>query len=61
MARLHEQHLGVEVRGILEKLMLELMYEIPSSEDVASVKITRSVVRDDGKPIIRRKEKQAAA
>ncbi|HVK58194.1 MAG TPA: ATP-dependent Clp protease ATP-binding subunit ClpX [Candidatus Kapabacteria bacterium] len=49
------------LRGILEKLMLELMYEIPSSEDVASVKITRSVVRDEGKPIIRRKEKQAAA
>ena len=49
------------LRGILEKLMLELMYEIPSSDDVASVKITRSVVRDDGKPIIRRKEKQAAA
>jgi ATP-dependent protease Clp ATPase subunit len=37
------------------------MYEIPSSDDVASVKITRSVVRGDGKPIIRRKEKQAAA
>jgi ATP-dependent Clp protease ATP-binding subunit ClpX len=49
------------LRGILEKLMLDLMYEIPSSDDVASVKITRSVVRDEGKPIIRRKEKQAAA
>ena len=49
------------LRGILEKLMLDLMYEIPSSDDVASVKITRSVVRGDGKPIIRRKEKQAAA
>ena len=49
------------LRGILERLMLDLMYEIPSSDDVASVKITRSVVRDEGKPIIRRKEKQAAA
>ena len=49
------------LRGILEKLMLDLMYEIPSCDDVASVKITRSVVRGDGKPIIRRKEKQAAA
>jgi ATP-dependent Clp protease ATP-binding subunit ClpX len=49
------------LRGILEKLMLDLMYEIPSSDDIASVKITRSVVRDEGKPIIRRKEKQAAA
>jgi ATP-dependent Clp protease ATP-binding subunit ClpX len=49
------------LRGILEKLMLDLMYEIPGAEDVASVKITRSVVRDEAKPIIRRKEKQAAA
>ena len=49
------------LRGILEKLMLDLMYEIPSSDDIASVKITRSVVREEGKPIIRRKEKQAAA
>jgi len=49
------------LRGILEKLMLDLMYDIPSSEDIVSVKITRSVVRDEGKPIIRRKEKQAAA
>jgi ATP-dependent Clp protease ATP-binding subunit ClpX len=49
------------LRGILEKLMLELMYEIPSSDDAASVKITRNVVRDEAKPIIRRKEKQAAA
>jgi ATP-dependent protease Clp ATPase subunit len=38
-----------------------LMYEIPSSEDIASVKITRAVVREEAKPIIRRKEKQAAA
>ena len=49
------------LRGILEKLMLDLMYEIPSAEDIASVKITRGVVRDESKPIIRRKEKQAAA
>ena len=49
------------LRCILEKLMLDLMYEIPSSEDIASVKITRAVVREEGKPIIRRKEKQAAA
>ncbi len=49
------------LRGILEKLMLDLMYEIPASDDIASVKITRAVVREEAKPIIRRKEKQAAA
>ncbi len=49
------------LRGILERLMLDLMYEIPGAEDIASVKITRAVVRDEGKPIIRRKENKAAA
>jgi ATP-dependent Clp protease ATP-binding subunit ClpX len=49
------------LRGILERLMLDLMYEIPGAEDIVSVKITRGVVRDDAKPIIRRKENKAAA
>jgi ATP-dependent Clp protease ATP-binding subunit ClpX len=49
------------LRGILEKLMLDVMYEIPSSEDIASVKITRGVVRDEVKPLVRRKENKAAA
>jgi len=49
------------LRGLLEKLMLDLMYDIPGSEDVASVKITRAVVRDEAKPLIRRKENKAAA
>lgn len=49
------------LRGILERLMLDVMYEIPSAEDVASVKITRAAVRGEVKPLIRRKEKQAAA
>jgi ATP-dependent Clp protease ATP-binding subunit ClpX len=49
------------LRGLLERLMLDLMYDIPGAEDIASVKITRAVVRDEGKPIIRRKENKAAA
>ena len=49
------------LRGILERLMLDVMYEIPGADDVASVKITRAVVRDESKPLNRRKEKQAAA
>lgn len=49
------------LRGILERLMLDVMYEIPGADDVASVKITSAVVRDQTKPLIRRKEKQAAA
>ena len=49
------------LRGILEKLMLDLMYEIPSSDDVLSIKVTRPVVLEEAKPIVRRKQDQAAA
>jgi ATP-dependent Clp protease ATP-binding subunit ClpX len=49
------------LRGLLERLMLDVMYEVPSSEDVLSVKITKPVVTGDSKPILRRKQDQAAA
>ncbi len=49
------------LRGLLEKVMLDLMYEIPGSDDILSVKITRPVVLDEAKPIIRRKQDQVAA
>lgn len=49
------------LRGILEKLMLDVMYEVPGSDDIVAVKITRPVVLDQAKPIIRRRENQAAA
>ena len=49
------------LRGILEKLMLDVMYEIPGQEDVLSVKITGPVVLEESKPLIRRKQDQAAA
>jgi ATP-dependent Clp protease ATP-binding subunit ClpX len=49
------------LRTLLEKLMLDVMYEIPTSDDIVSVKITRPVVRGETKPIIRRKQDQAAA
>jgi ATP-dependent Clp protease ATP-binding subunit ClpX len=49
------------LRGILEKLMLEVMYDIPGRDDIVSVKITRPVVLEESKPLIRRKQDQAAA
>jgi ATP-dependent Clp protease ATP-binding subunit ClpX len=49
------------LRGLLERLMLDIMYEIPTSSDVVSVKITRQVVRGETKPLVRRKQDQAAA
>jgi ATP-dependent Clp protease ATP-binding subunit ClpX len=49
------------LRSLLEKLMLDVMYEVPSSEDVLHVNITHSVVTGESKPLIRRKHGRAAA
>ena len=49
------------LRGILEGLMLDIMYEVPGSDDILAVKITRSVVLNEAKPLFRRKQDQAAA
>jgi ATP-dependent Clp protease ATP-binding subunit ClpX len=49
------------LRTLLEKLMLDVMFEIPTSDDITGVKITRAVVLGETTPIIRRKTDQAAA
>jgi ATP-dependent Clp protease ATP-binding subunit ClpX len=49
------------LRGILEKIMLDVMYEVPGADDIIAVKITRPVVLDQAKAIIRRRQDQAAA
>lgn len=49
------------LRSLLERLMLEVMYEIPGAADICEVKITRAVVLGDEKPLIRRKQGKAAA
>ena len=49
------------LRSLLEKLMLDVMFEVPSSDDILHVKITKPVVTGDAKPIIRRKADQKAA
>ncbi len=49
------------LRSILEKLMLDIMYDVPNNKDIASVTITGEAVLGTGKPIIRNREKQAAA
>jgi ATP-dependent Clp protease ATP-binding subunit ClpX len=49
------------LRGLLEKLMLDVMYDIPGDDDIAAVKITRPVVSGKSKPLIRRKTDKAAA
>ena len=49
------------LRSLLEKLMLDLMYDAPDRSDFVHVKITRPVVLGESKPIIRRKQDQEAA
>ena len=49
------------LRSLLEKLMLELMYEIPSRDDIAEVTINRAVVEGARDPLIRKKQSKEAA
>src|SRR6266850_3709831 len=49
------------LRSLLEKLMLDVMYEVPSSDDILQIHITQQVVRGNSKPVIRRKQNRAAA
>jgi ATP-dependent Clp protease ATP-binding subunit ClpX len=49
------------LRGLIEKLMLDVMYEAPDGGDIIHVKITRPVVRGESQPIVRRKQDQKAA
>ncbi len=49
------------LRALLEKLMLDVMFEIPDNEDILGVTITQPVVLGEIKPIFRRRQNQAAA
>lgn len=49
------------LRSLLEKLMMELMYEIPSRDDIAEVTINRAVVTGEQEPILRKKQSKDAA
>ena len=49
------------LRALLERLMLDVMYEIPGDRDIQSVKITAAVARGEAAPLITRKADKAAA
>jgi ATP-dependent Clp protease ATP-binding subunit ClpX len=49
------------LRGLIEKLMLDVMYDVPESSDILDIKITKAAVLGDSKPIIRRKQDAEAA
>ena len=49
------------LRSLLERLMLDLMYEVPSRDDIAEVTINRGVVEGKREPLIRKKQSKDAA
>ncbi|MFN0067590.1 MAG: ATP-dependent Clp protease ATP-binding subunit ClpX [Limisphaerales bacterium] len=49
------------LRGIMERVMLEQMFEIPGATDIAAVTVNAAVVRGEVPPIITRREASAAA
>ncbi len=49
------------LRALLERLMLDVMYDVPSNGDIAGIKITSAVVAGESKPVVRRKSDKAAA
>jgi ATP-dependent Clp protease ATP-binding subunit ClpX len=48
------------LRSIIEHIMLDVMYEIPSRKDVESVTINRGVVEGSKSPVIKKKRADAA-
>lgn len=49
------------LRTLLEKLMLDVMYDVPGSDDVIHVKITGPVVLGECPPLVQRRTAKAAA
>jgi ATP-dependent Clp protease ATP-binding subunit ClpX len=49
------------LRSMLERIMLDLMYEVPSRDDIADVTVNRAVVEGKKPPLIRRKQDKDAA
>ncbi|MEY4299505.1 MAG: ATP-dependent Clp protease ATP-binding subunit ClpX [Verrucomicrobiota bacterium] len=49
------------LRSMMEKIMLDVMYDVPSRDDIAEVTINRSVVEGRKPPLLRRKQDKDAA
>lgn len=49
------------LRSMIERIMLDVMFDSPDRDDVAEVKVNRSVVEGRSSPIIRRKQEKDAA
>ncbi|MEI6034600.1 MAG: ATP-dependent Clp protease ATP-binding subunit ClpX [Verrucomicrobiae bacterium] len=49
------------LRSMLERIMLDIMYDSPGRDDIAEVTISRAVVEGKRAPIIRKKQEKDAA
>ncbi|MCC7517806.1 MAG: ATP-dependent Clp protease ATP-binding subunit ClpX [Verrucomicrobiae bacterium] len=49
------------LRSLLERLMLDLMYDLPSRKDITGVILNRAVIEKGAAPIVRRKPVSGAA
>ncbi len=49
------------LRAMLERIMLDIMFEAPGREDIAEVTVNRAVVEGKRSPLIRRKQDKTAA
>src|SRR6201981_1332687 len=49
------------LRSMLERIMLDIMYDVPSRGDIAAVTINRAVVEGKKLPLIRKKQDKTAA
>ena len=54
---------ALALRSIFEKLMLDVMFDIPSRDDIETITINRQVVLGERPPLMRRKriDRDAAA
>ncbi len=61
-ARALEKGTGARaLRSMLERIMLDVMYEVPSRADISEITINRSVVDGKTAPLVRRKQDKDAA
>ena len=49
------------LRSLIERIMLEIMFESPGREDIAEITINRAVVEGKRTPLIRKKQEKDAA
>ncbi|MGM9629364.1 ATP-dependent protease ATP-binding subunit ClpX [Butyricicoccus sp.] len=48
------------LRGVIEDVMTEIMFEIPSDNTIAAVRITKEVIDKTGKPVVTKKTPKSA-